>query len=324
MKMATVDIIIPFFNTPARYVRTALDSVVAQTCAGWRAVLVDDGSGEPSAAEAEALVGSYRDARLIYLRVPHRGLPAARNAGIARTEAPYIALLDSDDAWYPRKLERQLDLFRKQPGIDVVYANCEVIDSEDRVVGVGRRKLHLNGLTREQLFAEMLKQNFVPVITAVFRRRAGQAVGFFNENMLDLEDKDFWLRLLHSGSCFVYQDEVLARYRVHAGNMSKKTENRQQGRFRLIETAEALVAGDPALRRINWPKLRRYMLRHAYQEAAEGYLDEKQYLRALKLSSPLYRGFSVAGCLLMARAAWKLVSTPAEDNGSAERERLRP
>jgi hypothetical protein len=88
----------------------------------------------------------------------------------------------------------------------------------------------------------------------------------------------------------------------------------KQGRFRVVEIAGTL-ANDGSLKQINWPKLRREMVRHAYVEAAEGYLEEKQYRQALKLSR--YCGFTGKACVLMARTLWnclrphrRLIATP--------------
>ncbi len=99
-----VSVVIPSFNRAHR-VGDAIGSVLAQTFQDFEIIAVDDGSTDATISALKEIT----DPRLRILRHPvNRGAAAARNTGIAEATGRYIALLDSDDTWYPQKLERQL------------------------------------------------------------------------------------------------------------------------------------------------------------------------------------------------------------------------
>lgn len=97
----TVAVVIPAYN-PGPYLRPALDSVIGQTFTDWECVVVDDGSTE----DLSWVDGIDKRVRLITKR--NQGVSIARNVGVAATTAPWVAFLDSDDLWYPKKIEAQL------------------------------------------------------------------------------------------------------------------------------------------------------------------------------------------------------------------------
>ena len=101
--MALTSVIIPTYNRAA-YVRRAVDSVLGQTVQGLDVIVVDDGSTD----ETKQVLSFYRD-RIRYVYQPNAGVSAARNAGARLAKSEWLAFLDSDDAWLPHKLERQLE-----------------------------------------------------------------------------------------------------------------------------------------------------------------------------------------------------------------------
>lgn len=293
--MALVDVIIPVYNTPIAYVREALESVLAQTMPDWCAIVVNDGSAADYSVELERLVQELADMRIKYVRSENRGLPAARNLGIASGNAPYVALLDSDDAWYPHKLQRQLEVMEARPEIALVHACTDLLHGADHsgLQKVEPRDAGLNGLTSQQTLELMLQRNIVAVNTALFRREAGAAVGFFDASFRSLEDKEFWIRLLLSGARFHQMAETLAIYRLHPTNMSKNADKMRSGRLKLIEKLDGLVAAGPSWLPAAWPRLRRHMVQHAHQEAMETYLEAGQFRQALVYGVPWRVGLSL-------------------------------
>ena len=101
--MSRVSVIIPTHDRAAVLGR-AVSSVLAQTWTDFELVVVDDGSTDAT----PAVLAGFSDSRLKGIRRENKGVSAARNAGIAATSAPWIALLDSDDYWMPDKLSKQL------------------------------------------------------------------------------------------------------------------------------------------------------------------------------------------------------------------------
>jgi len=103
--MPTVSVVIPTYNR-AELLTRAIDSVLAQTYDDFELLVVDDGSTD----DTEAVVTAYDDDRVRYLaHETNRGANPARNTGIEAAEGEFVAFLDSDDEWRPRKLEAQLD-----------------------------------------------------------------------------------------------------------------------------------------------------------------------------------------------------------------------
>ena len=117
-----ISVVIPTYNRGALLPR-AIASALEQTCSPYEVIVVDDGSTDDTAARCEA----WGD-RIRYLRIDNAGVSAARNAGIAIARGEWIALLDSDDAWVPTKLEVQLAAHAAVPAASWCVTGCEVVD----------------------------------------------------------------------------------------------------------------------------------------------------------------------------------------------------
>src|SRR5690349_21108150 len=110
--MPAVSIIIPTYNR-RELVCEAIASVLAQSLKDFELIVVDDGS-EDGTAEA---VREFADVRYIWQL--NRGVSAARNLGVTFSTGEWIAFLDSDDLWQPRKLEQQVKFFLAQPAAQI-------------------------------------------------------------------------------------------------------------------------------------------------------------------------------------------------------------
>ena len=113
-----ISVIIPTYNRRETLSR-ALDSVYSQSHPADEVIVVDDGSTDGS---GELVKRRYPQCRL--LSQPNSGVSSARNLGLTAATADWIALLDSDDAWHPEKLEKQIKLFMKNPANS--ENNCKV------------------------------------------------------------------------------------------------------------------------------------------------------------------------------------------------------
>ena len=107
--------VIPVYNV-APYLRSCLDSLVAQTFADWEAVCVDDGSTDGSAAILDEYAA--RDPRVVVIRQSNQGVSAARNAGLAAARGAWIVFLDSDDILHPQTLAAYDRMIRSCPEAD--------------------------------------------------------------------------------------------------------------------------------------------------------------------------------------------------------------
>ena len=119
---ALVSIIIPVFNAE-NYIKNTIDSVLAQTYKKIEIVVVDDGSTDSTFSIVRSLYDSLTNIRCFSLK-KNKGTPATpRNFGVSKSKGEFIAFLDADDIWHPKKLELQL-LFLKKYSLQVSSTNC--------------------------------------------------------------------------------------------------------------------------------------------------------------------------------------------------------
>jgi glycosyltransferase involved in cell wall biosynthesis len=218
----------------ARYLEEAIQSVLGQTWRDFELVVVDDGSTDGT----DALVAPYLDC-IRYVRQERRGKAAARNAAVRLARGDLIAFCDSDDVWYPDRLERQLDALEQHPDVGMVHGHVTVIDSggnelPDRTSS-GRAVFgaaHRNGAS----YASYASDCRCLSSTILVRREVFDTVGFYDPD-LAIEDYDFYLRLLLHFDLLFLDSEPLAKYRAHAA----KTLDIELGSGQ-IQTAEKHLA----------------------------------------------------------------------------------
>src|SRR4051795_5122495 len=120
MAAASIAVVIPVYNGE-RFLRDAIESVLAQSLPAAEVVVVDDGSSDRSAAVAEGFGPPVR-----VLRKPHRGVSAARNVGVEHSRSDLIAFLDADDRMKPDRLERQAAALAEAPAPAIALGREEV------------------------------------------------------------------------------------------------------------------------------------------------------------------------------------------------------
>jgi len=206
-----VSVIIPTRNR-ANLLSRALGSVFAQTYDKLECIVVDDGSED----ETQEILAAYTDPRLVVLKhKTNRYASAARNTGIAQSSGEFIAFLDDDDAWLPKKLERQVPLLSRSPeAVGMVYCWMDYFD--ERGALIKRHDPRLKGY----VFPYILDaQRLGGCPTLLVRREVVAAVGGFDESLLRGNDGDFVRRV-----CREYEvdfvPEVLVR--VYIGHGSQR------------------------------------------------------------------------------------------------------
>jgi glycosyltransferase involved in cell wall biosynthesis len=205
MRAVAVSCIVPVFNGE-RFLRDALESVLAQTRPPDEIIVVDDGSSDGSAAIAR----SFGDA-VIYMHQNNAGASAARNAGIRRARGSLVALQDADDLWLPEKLERQLACLSRRPelGFCVVHSQnfwMPELEAEARAFA-------------DQPFAGPLPAFTFQSLLA--RRGLFETVGPINESLRTGGDVDWFLRAREAGVSHELLPEVLLRRRLHSNNLTR-------------------------------------------------------------------------------------------------------
>ncbi len=213
MSKTTVDVIIPTYNG-LPYLKATVESVLAQTHKDLILYVIDDGSTDNGATER--YIKSIKDPRVKYFRKENGGQSTARNYGIKISKSPFVALVDADDLWYPQKLEKQLERFRKNPKAGMVYGFHKLIDDDENKfaeVMYGRTGHLFNYLLRGNKISGSGSMVLV-------RREVFDKVGLFHEDFLVAEDWEMWLRIAkdYEIDCV---PEFLASLRVLSNGMQQ-------------------------------------------------------------------------------------------------------
>jgi len=142
----SISVVIPTYNRSHTLAR-ALDSVIAQSVQPLEIIVIDDGSTDDTGTLVKS---QYPDVKLY--RQSNHGVSHARNRGIESANGEWIAFLDSDDAWYPGKLEAQLRELERNPSIRLCHTDEHWIRSNFSVSIINSAKrIHRYGKLRRRL-----------------------------------------------------------------------------------------------------------------------------------------------------------------------------
>ena len=217
MTNKTIAVVIPAYNAET-FIEDALDSVALQNLQPTELIVVDDGSRD----RTHDVVAAWRDRakppfRVHIVKQPNGGSPNARNAGISRACADWIALLDADDIWEPEHLSVLCNAVERESGVVAAYGAGRLLvgdelaqtpydefwDNPSRLhglpVGPGSQCLRIGFAA----FPRLIRGNFIKPSSLMFSRRTATSIGLFNESLRTAEDREFMVRLLRQGD-FVY------------------------------------------------------------------------------------------------------------------------
>jgi glycosyltransferase involved in cell wall biosynthesis len=200
----SVSVIIPIYNS-AKYLREAIASVLAQTYSPLEVLVVDDGSSD----DGPELASSYGP-QVRVIAIPHRGHPAARNAGVAASAGDFLAFLDADDLWTANKLELQLEAFAANPSLDLVFGHMQNFISleltEEERAKIKCNSTVLPGLLQGSMLA---------------RRGSFERVGPFPEERKMGDFLDWYGRATLRNLNMHMLPDTLVRRRIHLSNFQR-------------------------------------------------------------------------------------------------------
>lgn len=202
-----ISIVMAAYNAE-RTIRTAIDSVLAQSWKDWELLVVDDCSTDRTGE----IVAAYGDGRIRLLRAAeNRGAAASRYAGVEAARGDWIAILDSDDAWAPDKLASQAEEQRRTHA-DLVFTGSGFMTAE------GERLDAVLHVPERIGYRQLLKQNVISNSSVLVRREFYLQYSPRKEDMH--EDYACWLGLLRAGHTAVGIDRPLLIYRLSQGSKS--------------------------------------------------------------------------------------------------------
>lgn len=211
-----VSVIIPAYNAES-YLSCAMDSVLSQTIDGIEIIIIDDGSSDGT----KKIISQYRERYPKQIRdfyQENAGAASARNKGFEEAKGRYIAFLDADDVWLPKKLEKQIALLDKKPGAGFVYCDNDFVDSMGNVLTNYIRKIKL---IRGDILPDLFLDFFLITSGVVMRKECAESIENFNENLKVSEDYEYFLRLAEKFECDVLEEKLFKRT-VRADSLSRQ------------------------------------------------------------------------------------------------------
>ena len=218
--MPQVSIILNIRNG-ARFLREALDSVLAQSFTDWELIAWDDRSTDDSAR----IIAEYQDARIRYsLSLEETPLGQARDRAIRQATGEWLAFLDQDDIWLPRKLEKQMAL--TGDGVGIIYGRAVMFDARRGNLRDYDYAHEFAPLPEGDIFALLFRDAcFIAMSSAMLRRVAVQQTGGIPECIQVAPDYYLYIAVARNWQARAVQGAV-CRYRVHSGSMSASREHR--------------------------------------------------------------------------------------------------
>ncbi len=236
--MPLVTVIINVLNGSATLPK-AVDSVLAQTFDDWELIVWDDCSTDGS---ADTLT-QFADSRIRYVRAEERvSLGQARQQAINLARGEWLAFLDQDDIWLPYKLERQMALAHDAGRAGLIYGRAVRFypNGTERDYDQMHEYAHL---PEGDIFAELFANScFIAMSSAVFRRSAIAEIGGIPDDITIIPDYYLYTAIARLFPAAAVQ-EVVCRYRMHAGNTSRVTALQvQEEALRLMDMWGGAVA----------------------------------------------------------------------------------
>lgn len=224
-----VSIITPCHNA-ANVIGQTIDSVLAQDYQDWEMLITDDGSTDNSVEVVEAYAA--KDNRIKLFRLENAsGSPAApRNHSIEHASGKYIAFLDSDDIWEPKKLSEQV-AFAEEYNHAIVYSYYEKMSFS------GERSNRVVKTADSYNYKDLLRTDGIPWLTLLVRRDILDGVLFVKDNK---EDYIYLLRLLRKGYTAFNTKQVHALYREALDSRSGNKFKMLYGQWIVLRKYESL------------------------------------------------------------------------------------
>lgn len=204
-----ISVVIPTLNRLTTLPR-AIDSVLNQTKPAYEVIVVDNGSNDGTMAML-----AIKYPTVIRLRETNPGVSAARNRGIMSSTGSWIALLDSDDAWLPVKLEKQLVAINKFSGYRITHTN-EIWYRNGK--HVNQKKKH--GKRGGNIYENCLELCCISPSSVLIKKNVFEDLGLFDENLPACEDYDMWLRITSQESVLYLDQPLTIKHGGHKDQLS--------------------------------------------------------------------------------------------------------
>lgn len=212
MKNPLVSIIMNCHNGE-KFLRQSIQSVLHQSYKNWELIFWDNFSEDDS----KKIIAKFSDKRIKYFKSSKfNRLYKSRNLAIQNAKGEFISFLDTDDLWQKDKLEKQMNFFSKNEDFEIVYSNYYIYDESKKKKFIKFKKILPSGI----IFKQLLRNYTVGIVTICLRRSIFKNSSFKDKFDI-IGDFDLFLKLSEDKK-IGYMHDVLAVYRLHKSNLSKK------------------------------------------------------------------------------------------------------
>ncbi|TLU85801.1 MAG: glycosyltransferase family 2 protein [Chlorobium sp.] len=224
MNEPSITVVLPLYNHE-HYIKATLESVLRQTSPATEIILVDDGSTDKGFSIAEKILANHSETKLV--TQINSGAHTAINNAISIAHCEYIAILNTDDLFFPTKLERCRWLIRNNPTIEFIAGGVQIIDKHCMPVNEGETVEWLHRAISYQrecasLDIGLLNENYVVTTSnMVFTKDLWYRVDGF-QHLRYCHDLDFIHAALGKGTVMIDIAEPHIKYRIHPTNTIKE------------------------------------------------------------------------------------------------------
>ncbi len=207
----------PTFNSE-ELLEKSIESVISQTYKCFELLIIDNNSTD----NTSQIISKYKDSRITYIKISNKGIIAkSRNLGIEISRGNWIAFLDSDDIWFPKRLEKICQLITKKKDLDVITTNeYKVFKNSKR-----REKLFYGISSKNKYKSLLLYGNRLSPSATVVRKKFLKinSISFCEKKeFVTVEDYDLWLTIANKNAKFYFLKTFQGEYLIHEKNTSAK------------------------------------------------------------------------------------------------------
>lgn len=244
--MPLVSVLITSYNHE-KWLAQCLDSALSQTYLNREIIVVDDGSSDGS----QQILKSYGDQITLIENNPNIGTYPSLNKALSFAKGEYVAILNSDDYWDPKKLELQVDLMQKNSSLVFCHTFGDFVDANGETITGTPMGFEFPRTPTGDCFSIFVANNTAIASSVLAKTDAVQSVGGFDGTFKNLGDWDLWLKLSEIGGVG-FVDEKLTFYRIHGSNTIHGVETTRAENLRvrqaMREKQSSIIARRPQMK----------------------------------------------------------------------------
>jgi glycosyltransferase involved in cell wall biosynthesis len=224
-----ISIITPSYNQ-GEYIEETIQSVISQEYPNYEYIVIDGGSKDNTVE----ILTQYYDKIDFWISEADKGQSEAINKGLQKAKGEILAYLNSDDVYTKYTLEKVADYFIKNPDVDMIYGDIELIDQNSKVLNI-KREIRFDKRMAHFIGFGLI----VPQPAAFWRKSISDKIGLFDENNHFTMDQNYWYKISKFFT-IKHIPIVLSKFRIHQTsktnlNISKKNTPYYQQHYKDLE-----------------------------------------------------------------------------------------